>query len=166
MAAAAMPTSVVLGAAGFALYVAAVAVILRLRRTASPALVAIAAALFAYLAVLVAAIVISRTVNFWTMSVLFWFPTMIFLLAFGALYKSVSLRILVDLLARPGQTELCSIILERYIAAESFESRLALMLENKWAIPTSAGYALTERGERLARLVAVLQRVFAIQRSG
>jgi hypothetical protein len=166
MAAAAMPASVVLGAAAFAFYIAAVAVILRLARTISPALVAVAAALFAYLAALVAAIVISQTVNFWTISIVFWFPTMTFLMAFGALYKSVSLRILVDLLARPGQMELCSIILQRYIAAESFENRLALMLENKWTIPTSAGYALTERGQRIARLLTVLQQMFAIQRSG
>jgi len=161
-----MQASVALGAAGFVFYVAAVAVTLRLRRTASAAFVAITVALFAYVAALVVAIDLNRAVNFWTTSIIFWFVTMIFLMAFGALYKSVSLRILVDLLARPGQAELCSAILQRYIVTESFENRLALILENKWAIPTSAGYVLTERGECLARLIAALQRMFVIQRSG
>jgi hypothetical protein len=162
----AMPASIVLGAAGFVVYVAAVAVMLRLRRTASPALVAVGAALFAYVAMLTAAIGINRAVNFWAMSAIFWFPTMVFLMLFGALYKSVSLRILADLLARPGHAELCSVILQRYIAAESFETRLALILENRWAVPTSGCYALTDSGQRLARLVSALQRMFAIQRSG
>ena len=161
-----MQASAALGAAGFVFYLAAVAVTLRLRRTASAAFVAITVALFAYVAALVVAIGLNRAVNFWTTSIIFWFATMIFLMGFGALYKSVSLHILVDLLARPGQAELCSAILQRYIVTESFENRLALILENKWAIPTSAGYALTERGEGLARLIAALQRMFAIQRSG
>ena len=161
-----MQASSLLGATGFLAYVAVVAVMLRLRRTASAAFVAITVALFAYVAALVVAIGLNRAVNFWTTSIIFWFATMIFLMGFGALYKSVSLHILVDLLARPGQAELCSAILQRYIVTESFENRLALMLGNKWAIPVSAGYVLTERGEHLARLLAALQRTFAIQRSG
>jgi len=159
-------TSVVLGAAGFVFCVAAVAVILRLRQTASAALVAITVALVAYVTTLGVAVGLNRAVSFWTTSIIFWFATMIFLMVFGALYKSVSLRILVDLFARPAQAELYSAILQRYIVTESFENRLALILENKWAIPPSAGYALTERGEGLARLIAALQRMFAIQRSG
>jgi hypothetical protein len=166
MMAHAMHASLVLGAAGFAFYVVAVATMLRLSRRNSPALVAIGAALFAYAAVLLTAIGANRPINFWVLSAIFSFPTMVFLMAFGALYKSVSLRILADLFARAGQAEPRSAILQRYIASESFETRLALILENKWAISTSAGYALTKSGQRVARLVAALQRVFAIQRSG
>src|SRR5262245_59061063 len=126
-----MPVSVVLAAAGFALYVTAVVVTVRLCRRISPALVAIGAALVAYVVVLIAGIATNCPVNFWATSAFFWCPTMIFLMAFGALYKSVSLRILVDLLARSGNVELCSAVLQRYIAAEGFETRLAIMLENK-----------------------------------
>jgi hypothetical protein len=162
----AMSASTALGTAGFVFYVAALAMALRRRGMAAPALVAIGVALFAYVAMIVVAVGVNRAVSFWAISAIFWFPTMVFLMAFGALYKSVSLRILVDLLDAPGNAELCSTILQRYIAAESFQARLALMLENKWTIRSSAGYALTKTGRRLARLVAVLQRMFAIQRSG
>ena len=89
-----------------------------------------------------------------------------FLMAFGALYKSISLRILLDLLDRPGHAGLYSAILARYVAAESFENRLTVMQENGFAVPTPAGYALTDKGRRLAGLVGVLHRLFAIERSG
>ena len=45
------------------------------------------------------------------MSIVFWFATLLFLMAFGALYKSVSLRILLDLLDRPGHAGLYSAVL-------------------------------------------------------
>jgi hypothetical protein len=161
-----MQAGALLAAAGFVFYVAVLATALRLGRGTSPAVVVIAAALLAYVAMLMAATGFNRSVNFWVTSTLFWFPTMIVLMGFGALYKSVSLRILLDLLARPGHAEPYSAILQRYIAAESFENRLTVILESKWAIPTSAGYALTARGRRAASIVAALQGMFAIRRSG
>ena len=153
-------------AAGFVLYVAIVAVVLRLSWAISPALVAIGAAFLTYAALVAIAAVSGRNANFWITSIIFWFPTLGFLMGFGAVYKSVSLRILLDLLARPGERELCSAILERYIAVESFENRLAIMLESGLAIHTSAGYALTEKGRRLARITAAMHRLFAIERTG
>ena len=121
--------------------------------------------LLAYV-VLVAAAVVGRNVNFWVVSIVFWFPTLAFLMGFGAVYKSISLRILLDLLLRPGHAEAYSAILARYVAAESFESRLDVMLKNDFAVLTSAGYSLTDKGRRLAGMVSTLQRLFAIQRSG
>jgi hypothetical protein len=76
------------------------------------------------------------------------------------------LRILLDLLDRPGNAGLYSAILARYVVAESFESRLIVMQENGLAVLTPAGYALTDKGRRLARAVAALHRLFAIERSG
>jgi hypothetical protein len=154
------------GIGGFVFYLAAVAIILRLPGAVSPARAVMGMALLAYAAAVVAAAVFGRNVNFWTMSIVFWFATLLFLMVFGALYKSVSLRILLDLLDRPGRAGLYSAILARYVAAESFESRLAVMQENGFAVPTPAGYALTDKGHRLARLVGALQRLFAIERSG
>jgi hypothetical protein len=154
------------GIGGFVVYLAAVAIVLRLPWAFSPARAVIGVALLAYAAVLAAAAVFGRNANFWTVSIVFWFATLLFLMAFGALYKSVSLRILLDLLDRPGHTGLYSAILGRYVAAESFESRLAVMQENGFAVRTPAGYALTDKGRRLAGLVGALHRLFAIKRSG
>ena len=154
------------GIAGFLFYLAAVAVALRLPWALSPARAVIGIALLVYAAAGGAAAVFGRNVNFWNMSIVFWFTTLLFLMAFGALYKSISLRILLDLLDRPGHAGLYSAILARYVAAESFESRLTVMQENGFAILTPAGYVLTDRGRRLAGLVGSLHRLFAIERSG
>jgi hypothetical protein len=157
---------VAFGIGGFAVYLAAVAIVLRLPWAFWPARAAIGIALLAYATVVAAAALFGRNANFWTVSIVFWFATLLFLMAFGALYKSVSLRILLDLRDRPGHAGLYSAILGRYVAAESFESRLAVMQENGFAVLTPAGYVLTDKGHRLARLVGALHRLFAIERSG
>jgi hypothetical protein len=157
---------VAFGIAGFVAYLAVIALVLRSPWGSSPARAAIGIALLAYAAVVAAAALFGRNANFWTVSIVFWFATLLFLMAFGALYKSISLRILLDLLDRPGQAGLYSAILARYVAAESFESRLRVMKENGFAVATPGGYALTDKGRRLARLVGALHRLFAIERSG
>ena len=161
-----MSADIWLGTAGFVLYIATVAAALRLARGRSPAGVAIGAAFAVYAVVLAAAAVISCEANFWTTSIFFWFPTVVFLMGFGAVYKSVSLRILLDLLLRPGHAERYSAMLARYVAAESFENRLVVMQGSGLTVATSAGYALTGRGRLLAGVVGALQGLFAIERSG
>ena len=147
-------------------YLAAIAVVLRLPWALSPARAAIGIALLAYVAAVAAAAVFGRNANFWSVSIVFWFATLLFLMAFGALYKSLSLRILLDLLGRPGHAGHYSAILAHYVAAESFENRLMVMHESGFAVPTPAGYALTDKGRRLASVVGVLHQLFAIERSG
>jgi hypothetical protein len=154
-----------LGIAGFVLYVATFAAILRLPR-ASPARVAIGAAILAYAGTLAAAVFGGHGVNFWSLSVLFWFPSLVFLMGFGAIYKSISLRILLRLLERPGHAENYSAVLARYVESESFENRLKVMEVNGFAQRTAAGYALTEKGRRLAQTIERLQGIFAIEQSG
>jgi hypothetical protein len=154
------------GAAGFVIYVATVAVTLRQSWVRSPARVAVGSALLVYVAVLGATMALGRGGNFWTLSILFWFPTLVFLMGFGAVYKSISLRILLHLLGRPGQRELYSAVLALCVEAESFEKRLDVMRENGFATLTPAGYALSDKGRRLTQVTAALQKLFAIERSG
>jgi hypothetical protein len=154
-----------IGIAGFALYLAAIAVALRQMRVLSPACITVAAALLAYVCILFLAAVSSVRANFWILSVIFWFPTLVFLMGFGAVYKSVSLRMLLDLRQRPLHTGMRSAILAGYVA-ESFERRLEVMRENRLAVRGPAGYMLTGRGAALAAVIIALQRLFAIERSG
>jgi hypothetical protein len=153
-----------IGAVGFLFYLAASSIILR-QGTVSPAVAAVGTAVLVYAGAVVGAS-FSRNANFWIVSVAFWFPSLVFLMCFGAVYKSVSLRILLDLRARPGEMDRYSAVLARYVMTESFESRLHVMDENGLAIQTSSGYALTDKGRRLAKLASALQRLFAIERSG
>jgi hypothetical protein len=155
-----------IGIAGFALYLAAIAVALRQVRALSPACITVAAAVLAYVGILFLVAVAPVRAKFWILSVIFWFPTLVFLMGFGAVYKSVSLRMLLDLRQRPLRTEMHSTVLARYVVAESFERRLEIMRENRLAVLGPAGYVLTGRGVVLAAAIIALQRLFAIERSG
>jgi hypothetical protein len=159
-------TALPIGFGGFVLYLAIVAGALRQSWARSPARIAVGSALLAYVGVVGSAALLGRGANFWLLSTFYWFPAMVFLMVFGAVYKSISLRILLDLLARPAYAELYSGLLVRYVETESFERRLEVMLENSFATLTPDGYALTDKGRRLARGVTALQRLFAIKQSG
>jgi hypothetical protein len=155
-----------IGIAGFALYLAAIAVALRQVPALSPACITVGTALLAYACILCLVAVSPVRANFWILSVTFWFPTLVFLMGFGAVYKSISLRMLLDLRQWPLHTEMHSTVLARYVVAESFERRLEVMRENRLAVRGPAGYMLTGRGGVLAAVIIALQRLFAIERSG
>src|SRR5262249_26088420 len=152
--------------AGFLIYVATVAVVLHQSWTRSPARTAIAAALLVYASVIASAILREGSANFWTLSIFFWFPTVVFLMAFGATYKSISLRILVDLLGCPAQALLCVAVLAGCVEAERCEKRLEVTLEDGFATRTAEGYALSAMVRRMTRAVSALQGPFAIARGG
>ena len=155
-----------LGLAGFAAYVATALVLLRLSNRTSPARLVTAAGLAVYAAVVAVAAMSGRGVLFWPMSAAYWFFTLIFLMGFGAIYKSISLRILLDLLERPGHADRYDAILNRYVQHESYHHRLSLLTEGGLARRGPAGCEVTPRGRRLAAIVQVLQGFFKIEYSG
>src|SRR4051794_25502214 len=93
-----------LGVAGFFNYLIFAIICLRQGRGISPAFLVTAVALVAYIGVLVFSILSRTHGNFWVTSVGFWFPTLTFLMGFGALHKSISLGIIRYLLLQPNQT--------------------------------------------------------------
>jgi len=103
---------------------------------------------------------------FWPLFASYSLLSLTFLLAFGAVYKSISLRILGDLLQRPGRSDDYQGILARYIEEESYRARLSLLLSEGLATREDARLRLTPRGWRLANAVSTLQRFFAIRSSG
>jgi len=155
-----------IGLAGFALYLATTAVLLRQSWAHSPARIVTGAALLVYVAVVGSTVLFDRGGNFWMLSTFYWFPAVVFLSVFGAVYKSISLRILMNLLARPEHAELYSAVLARYVETESFEKRLDAMLDNSFAVLVPEGYQLTNEGRRLMRGLSTLQRIFSIAKSG
>ena len=131
-----------------------------------PATVVLGVAMPVYIATVIAALTVNQQVSFWAMSAAYWCPILCFLMAFGAIYKSISLRILLYLLESPNRLAGYSNVVETYINDESFESRLRVIRENRFAREMEHGYALTRRGRRVAQLVRCLQSIFAIERSG
>src|ERR1017187_6855850 len=99
---------------GFVVYILVVLMLLRISSMSPAALVCIAA-LVLYPLTLVIPLILGTSIEFFNFSAIYWFLTALFLLAFGAVYKSISLRILLDLLERPDRSENYEAILARYI---------------------------------------------------
>ena len=154
------------GFAGFGLYLGLTLALLHATGARAPGLTAVLAAPVSALAVLGATITAGIPVQFWHFAAGFAFPTVCFLMVFGATYKSLSLRILLDLSNREGGRDAYGAILDRYIAKESYANRLQVMETSGFTTCLDGRYALTPRGAWLAARVRAVQRFFAIGASG
>ena len=161
-----MTASLSIGACGFLLYFVTIVMVLRWIDQTSPALLVIATSILIYVALLTVAVVSSWTMMFWPLSAAYWFLVLCFLMAFGAIYKSLSLRILRDLLDQSGWSESYDTIFTRYVQEESFVGRLQIVIANGWAIRLPNRIQLTARGYRIATTVYAVQKLFKIERSG
>jgi hypothetical protein len=159
-------SGVIQGVIAFALYVAGVLVTLRVARRTEPALTVVVMAPIACLGGFMLNLLFGRAFNFWGFAVFYWFLVMGFVLAFGAIYKSLSLRILLDLLGRPGHSDNGAALHDRYLIADSFQNRLAVILSKGLVSVNNDQYSLTQQGRSLALRVQSVQRVFGISRSG
>jgi len=155
----------VLGGAGALLWFAIVLVLLRLSRR-SPALIVVASAALVYVALLVGLPAIFHRLEFWPFSAAYGFLTLCALMLFGALHKSVSLRMLGDLSKAKGHALPEQELLARYIEEDSFSRRVAILLEQGHAERTPDGLNLSSKGRRIAAGIYGLQRAFAIRASG
>jgi hypothetical protein len=151
--------------AGFLVYLLSVCAAIRIWSD-HPAQVVIGVAVIAYPAALLVALMLGGHISFWIYSAIYSSLTLMFLMAFGAVYKSISLRILLDLYKSPGRAERYEAMLRRLVQAESFEARLDVMQSSGFVRRAGDRYVLQKRGDRLARRVRALQAVFGIERSG
>lgn len=158
-------SEIVAGIAAGLADIGAVALILR-RVRASPAGVAIVSSVAVYLVLPALVLALGVPASFWALSISYWFVSVSFLMVFGAVYKSISLRMLLTLYERPGRSAPEEAIRAGYVEADSFENRLGVIVDSGFAEETEHGYVLLAKGRRVARIAAALQRVFAIERSG
>jgi hypothetical protein len=155
----------VFGAAGALVWLAAVLVLLRVSKR-SPALIVIASAGVVYVALLAISPAFFHRLAFWPFSAAYGFLTLCGLMLFGALYKSVSLRMLGDLSKTAGHALPEQELLARYIEEDSFGRRVAILLEQGHAERIAEGLALSSKGRRIAAAIDRLQQAFAIRASG
>jgi hypothetical protein len=119
-----------------------------------------------YVALLAVSPAIFHRLAFWPFSATYGFLTLCVLMLFGALYKSVSLRMLGDLSKTAGHALPEQELLARYIEEDSFGRRVAILLEQGHAERTAEGLALSSKGRRIAAAIHRLQQAFAIRASG
>ena len=161
-----MWTALLFGGLGFLLYLACAVLTLRIACAVGPSRIVIGAAVVVGIVTVAGALVMRPVIFFWPLFASYSLLSLTFLLVFGAVYKSISLRILGDLLQRPERSDDYQGILARYIEEESYRARLSLLVSEGLAEREDAGFRLTPKGWHLAKAVSNLQRFFAIRSSG
>jgi hypothetical protein len=159
-------TELAVGGAWFALYAVAAGVAIRVWPQRSPAALVVALAWLFALALAPAGALAGLPANYWRALVAFCFFTLCYLMIFGATYKSISLRILLDLARAPSRRLSAEQILSRFVEQESFSARIDAMRAQGLAFASPDGLTLTPRGRRLAVATRLLHRLYRIERSG
>ena len=138
------------------------------RRTGSSvapvALLAIAAVISHITCVVLGAVNLQHF-QYWNTASIFAFCVTLYVFAFGAVYKSVSLEILLDLAQRPEHAALLSHIVDRKVP-EVFRGRTDILVSVGQVEPTDTRFAVTAAGRVTASRITRLRRIFAIGDTG
>jgi hypothetical protein len=151
----------------FVIYLITIMLVLRLIKKISPAVLVCSSALLVYFSGLVLIDVFDYSVNFFTFSSLYWFLTLCLLMIFGAVYKSISLRMMLHLLNQPKKSDYYDAILKNYIKDQSYTNRIGILIEKKMIAPSEKNaFSLTKKGLFFARNLSLIQQFFSIKESG
>ena len=161
-----MDQGFIFAAGAFGTYVLVVMAGLRVARRIEPALLVVASAIAVWLFSLAVLAIAGSEFNFWVFMAGYWFLATSMLMAFGAIYKSLSLRILMDLHAQPDRVDDYNRIFSRYLVQDSYENRLGVIRDKGFVELRAGRYELTSRGRRLANSVRTVQLWFGISGSG
>jgi hypothetical protein len=161
--------SFVYGLIGVALFVALapamVSTAQRARLPTPPAILLALAAIIAHgLSVALGAISVAQF-QYWNAASIFGFGVMGYVFAFGAVYKSVSLEILLDVAQRPGHTAPLADIVDR-LAPDIFRRRAEILVDGGQVERTGSSFAVTTAGRASAGRLARIRRAFAVGDSG
>lgn len=123
-------------------------------------LLAIAAIVSHGLGVMLGILVVPQF-QYWDAGSIFGFCVMAYVFAFGAVYKSVSLDILLGLLDRPDRRAPLSEIVERQVP-DLFQGRTGNLVDGGLVEQVDARFAPTAAGRDLADRIGRLRRAFGI----
>ncbi|MBR0815533.1 MULTISPECIES: hypothetical protein [Bradyrhizobium] len=99
--------------------------------------------------------------QYWDAASIFGFLVMGYVFAFGAVYKSVSLDILLDVVDRPERRAPLTDIIERQVPA-LFQGRIRNLVDGGLVEPLDTHFAPTIAGRTMADRVGRLRRAFGI----
>jgi hypothetical protein len=102
---------------------------------------------------------------YWPAAAVSGFGAVCWLFAFSAVYKSVSLRLLVQLARSPGNALPVPTVTAEYVRPE-FEARAALLVRMGYAAVTADGFAVTGAGNAAARRLGMIRRACGIAHGG
>ncbi|MEZ2141631.1 hypothetical protein AAE026_04840 [Bradyrhizobium sp. DN5] len=103
--------------------------------------------------------------QYWDAASIFAFCVMAYVFAFGAVFKSVSLDILLGLVDRPEGSAPLVDILERQVP-DLFEGRIRTLMDGGLVEQTGAHFAPTAAGRNMAGRIGRLRQTFGIGDTG
>ncbi|MHC2618462.1 hypothetical protein ACVIW2_000494 [Bradyrhizobium huanghuaihaiense] len=103
--------------------------------------------------------------RYWDAASIFGFGVMGYVFAFGAVYKSVSLDILLGLAERPERTAPLSDVVERQVPA-LFRGRTGILMDGGLVEQVDSRFAVTAAGQIMAGRIGRLRRAFGIGDTG
>lgn len=99
--------------------------------------------------------------QYWDAASIFAFCVMAYVFAFGAVYKSVSLDILLGVVDRPERKAPLSEIVERQVP-DLFQGRIGNLVDGGLVEPVGSHFTATAAGRDMAGRVGLLRRAFGI----
>ena len=103
--------------------------------------------------------------QYWNAASLFGFGVMSYVFAFGSVYKSVSLEILLDLAQQPQHTAALAEIVDGHVA-NIVRRRADILVDTGLVERSGSHFAITDGGRKLSKRIACLRRAYAISDSG
>lgn len=161
-----MAEAIIWGVCGFGFYVTTCLVALRLCRRQTPTALVIGLAPAGGIVSCIIGLIFDETLKFWGVFATYCFLTICFLMAFGAVYKSISIRMLAELNASHGGRMTMSQLLDGYVQGDSFPHRIQILYDHGFVSPGESALHLTPKGATFARRIMKVQRVFGITESG
>jgi hypothetical protein len=137
----------------------------RMGSTIAPVAILAIAVIISHIANVLLGVITVQQFQYWNAASIFGFGAMLYVFAFGAVYKSVSLEILLDLAQRPGRMALLSDIVDREVP-EIFRGRTDILVNGGQVERTGPCFAVTAAGRAMAGRIAQLRRAFAIGDTG
>ena len=137
----------------------------RLPRPLPPVICLAIAAVVSHLAGVVLGVMTMQHFQYWNAASIFSFGVMGYVFAFGAVYKSVSIEILLDLAERDERRVPLSDIVEHKVP-DIFRGRTDVLVDSGLVKRAGSSFVVTAAGQKLAGRIARLRRLFAIGDTG
>ena len=137
----------------------------RARSSISPVMILAIVAVISHLASVLLGVVMVQRFQYWSAASIFSFGVMSYIFAFGAVYKSVSLEMLLDIAMQPGRGVPLSDIIEHQVPG-IFNGRTRILIHSGLAERIGPLVATTPTGRKFADRIVRLRRAFAIGDSG
>jgi len=131
-----------------------------------PLYILLGSSLVSYISTLLMFNLSDKAINIYPYSSFYWFLVMGFLFYYFSLNKSVSVRILTDLLDSDQKELEYNNLLNSYLTQDSFLNRLNVLLNRNLIVHENNEYTLTKKGRRVASLYIKFQKLFLIKNSG